>query len=733
MGTAPRNHCFGVVVFVSGRGSTIRWTLHNLRNGNRPERRLYSWGRYFSPATRKVEHLDSKYGPKRHISPPRCTPRCIRSGGQQRWFHNRYSPTHHRRPWSAPLQIALSLAQVRQEMVVSERTAQVSTDASENLDVVALDREALDNLPVFDQNYVGAISQFLDPGSIATNGVTLVVNGMEQRNIGVSASAVQQVKINQNPYSAEFQRPGRGRIEVITKPSSQVYHGNLNFLFRDYRLNARDPFASVRAPEQRRIYEGSLTGPLAHSKNDSFLFSFNREEEDLQAIVFAYTPAGVIRQNVPNTRRALEFSAGLTHAFTETHVATFRGNYADNAEQNRGVGGITLPEAGTNTQNREDELYFNDSLVITPKLLNQFRIVFGRQHSPTTSVTNAPGIVVPGAFIGGGAQADRLQTENHINLNEIVSWSFGKHDIRTGINIPDISRRGLVDRTNFGGTYSFSTTDDYLAGRPYSLVQQQGDGRVVFVEVVAGGFVQDEYRLRRNLTISAGLRYDWQNFIHDSNNFSPRASFAWAPGESRKTVIRAGAGLFYDRTGPGPLFDLKRYNGVKLRQIVVTDPAYPLAIDVNLGAQPPTVAHWDPTVKMPYTAQFSAGIERQLYKGTTLTATYWATRGMGLFRSRDVNAPPPPVYLTRPNPAIGIYRQIESSGRLQSDSLEISSRPYHKPVQRDDSVHVRTGTERRCRELLRKHTRIWHQQLPCEQLRSFKRVGTRRLRPAAST
>ena len=105
---------------------------------------------------------------------------------------------------------------------MSETTAQVSTDASENLDVVALDREALDNLPVFDQNYVGAISQFLDPGSIGTNGVTLVVNGMEQRNIGVSASAVQQVKINQNPYSAEFQRPGRGRIEVITKPSSQA-------------------------------------------------------------------------------------------------------------------------------------------------------------------------------------------------------------------------------------------------------------------------------------------------------------------------------------------------------------------------------------------------------------------------------------------------------------------------------------------------------------------------------
>jgi len=215
----------------------------------------------------------------------------------------------------AALRVSLALAQVRQEMVVSETPAQVSTAASENLDVVTLDREALDNLPVFDQDYVASISQFLDPGSIGTNGVTLVVNGMEQKNIGVSASAIQQVKINQNPYSAEFQRPGRGRIEVITKPGSQVFHGTLNFLFRDYHMNARDPFALERAPEQRRIYEGSLIGPLGRSRKTSFLVSFDREEEDLQAVVYAYTPTGVFRDNVANPRRGLDLAAGVTHSF----------------------------------------------------------------------------------------------------------------------------------------------------------------------------------------------------------------------------------------------------------------------------------------------------------------------------------------------------------------------------------------------------------------------------------
>ncbi|MDQ2945060.1 MAG: TonB-dependent receptor, partial [Acidobacteriota bacterium] len=575
----------------------------------------------------------------------------------------------------SPLRIALKLAGVRQEVTVNESAAAVSTTASDNLDVITLDRQMLDNLPIFDQNYVAAMSQFLDPGSIGTGGVTLVVDGMEQKNIGVSASAIQQVKINQNPYSAEFSRPGRGRIEILTKPGSQAYHGTFNFVFRDYHLNARDVFAVLRPPENIIKNKGSLVGPLGKGGRNSFQLSANREEEDLVSLVFADAPTGIVQQNVPAPRRNTEFSAGVTHQFGENHLASIRGSYRDITNNNLGAGGFVLPEAAYNFEDREDEVYFNDNLVISPKLLNQFRILFGRQHTPTTSVSHDPAIVVPGSFTGGGAQADRLQTENHINMNEIVSWSHGKHDIRAGINVPDISRRGLVDLTNTGGTYSFSTLRDYQLRRPYSLVQQQGNGKVIFLETVVGGFFQDEYRLRPNLTISAGVRYDWQNYLHDNNNVAPRVSFAYAPARNRKTILRGGAGFFYDRTGPGPVFDLERYNGLRLRQIVLTTPAYPALLDAaTLAAQPISLTRLDPTIKMPYTAQFSIGVERQLYKGTTLSATYWATRGVGLFRSRDINAPPPPVYQARPIPGIGVYRRIESSGHLQNDALEISFR-----------------------------------------------------------
>jgi len=571
----------------------------------------------------------------------------------------------------APLHITLQLTGVRQEVTVTSTAEEVSTHPADNLDTVTLDRDQLNNLPIYDLDYVAMVSQFLDPGSVATGGVTLVVNGMEQRNIGVTASAIQQVKINQNPYAADFSRPGRGRIEILTKPASQDFHGTFDFLFRDHVFNGRDAFALTKPATQRRIFEGSLLGPLGASKRNSFLISVDRRETDAQSVVFADTLSGSDRRNVPNPQRSTEASAGITHQFSDTHIGLWRGSYFHDSEENHGVGATVLPEAGINTADTEIEAYYNDSYAITPKLVNQMRLILGRELHPTTSGTDAPAIVVPGSFTGGGAQADRNQTEVHGILNDTFSWSHGRHELRWGINVPDVSRRGLIDHTNIGGTYTFSTLADYAAARPFSFIQQTGISSMNFVEVVLGGFVQDEFRLLPNVLVSAGMRYDWQNFFHDNNNVSPRLAVAWAPGKKRKTVLRAGGGIFYDRTGPLAIFDLIRYDGVHLRQVVLTNPTYPATI---VPTDPISITRLDPTVHIPYSAQFSAAVERQIAKGTTLTATYWAMRGVSLFRSRDVNAPPPPDYRARPNPEYSVYRQIESSGHLQSDALEVTFR-----------------------------------------------------------
>src|SRR5262245_22373164 len=571
------------------------------------------------------------------------------------------------------LRIVLSIETLNQQITVNDNTPDLNTDPSENRDVAAVDRQALDNLPIFDQDIVATMSRFLDSSALGTNGVTLIVDGIQGAG-ALSASAIQTVTINQNPYSAEYNRPGRARIEITTKPGSSEYHGTVNFLFRDARLNARDPFATVKPQEQRRIFEGSLLGPIGDSKTTSFMFTGQRQEEDNQAIVFAVGRGGPIRENVPAPQRNTDFSIELIRQHSEKTTYSIRFHYRNLNIQNQGAGGVTLPEAATDFHDREDQLFYTQKTAFSNAIVNQFRLLVARQHTPTTSVQAGPKIIVLDAFTGGGAQGDRLQTENHLIFDDIVSWVHGKHTFRTGFNIPDLSRRGLDDNTNSIGTFSFSSLEDYVQGRPFSFLQQRGNGHVVFWEKLFGGFFQDEYQVRRNLQVTAGLRYDSHNYLHDYNNFGPRLSFAYAPKGSRKTVIRGGAGVFYDRTGPVPFFDLLRYDGARLWRFFIIDPPYPNPfVNGTTAAQPTSVVRFDPNVRMPYTFQQSASVEQQLYRSTTLTLSYFRTSGR-LFRSRDINAPLAPFYVARPDPSLNVVRQIEASGTQITHSLEISFR-----------------------------------------------------------
>src|SRR5207245_2219282 len=250
-------------------------------------------------------------------------------------------------------------------------------------DAVTVDQGMLESLPVFDRDYVATLSQFLDAGSIATGGVTLVVNGMEVNALTVSASAVQQIKINQDPYSAEYSRPGRGRIEILTKPGSQEYHGEANAVFRDARFNARNAFALVRPPEQRRIFEGMLSGPIGDGGRTSFVLSADARAEDQQAIVFAVGPSGDIRQNAPQANRRVLVLGSITHQRNPSTTISVRPSYEDERVTNRGVGGVTLPSAGTNFEHREENLTYNQQTVLRPSLLNQLQVFVGDDLDPT--------------------------------------------------------------------------------------------------------------------------------------------------------------------------------------------------------------------------------------------------------------------------------------------------------------------------------------------------------------
>ena len=576
----------------------------------------------------------------------------------------------------SPLKIVLTIAGVQEQVTVaaSDTSAQVSTEIGQNQNGNSLDRDALDRLPVFDQDYITTLSRFLDPDATGTNGVTLVVNGVEANGPGVTPSAVQNVKINQNPYSALFSRPGRARIEITTAGGTPKLHGFANFLYRDSLFDARNPFAIVKPGEQRTYYEGSLTGPLSRSQKTTFLLALDRDNDNQEAVVDAAGPDGPINTNVPNPTHHYFLSGRVFLDYGQADQFWMGYSYEHRTIANLGVGGTVLPSAGTNTLFFEHEINVGHVYIFSPRLLNQLHFLVGHFDNQTQSLNEDPLLIVSGSFTGGGAQADARRTEYHFDGTDIMTYTTQRQQIKFGIDIPDISRRGFDDFTNQVGTYSFATLADYDANLPFSYLVQRGQGHVTFLEKTVAGIFEDNIRVNPNMSVSLGVRYYWQNHFRDiAHNVAPRFSFAYAPSSKGRIVIRGGAGMFFDRTGPSPISDLLHFNGVRLQRFIVLNPSYP-ATASQISSVPTSVVTLNPQVIIPYAIQYGIGIERQLTAKSSLAANYVGTRGIHQFRSIDVNAPPPPAHGARPNANLGQDRQLQSEGDLKSDALEVSFR-----------------------------------------------------------
>jgi hypothetical protein len=578
------------------------------------------------------------------------------------------------------LKIRLTTEMVSQAVVVGADDTP-TIDPSTNRDTVTVSGNDLRNTPVFDQDFIATLTPFLDASSGSSGGVTLIVDGVEMKSVTVSASAIQEVRTNNDPYSAEFTRPGRGRIEVITKPGSPKFQGEVNFTLRNAVFNAKNHFALVRPPESREIYEGHLRGPVGHDGHTNFIVSSSLRERNSAVAVNAIGPKGLIQENVLTPRRNSQATLRITHDFSTAHRLSVGYNFEYETNDNAGVGGIVLPEAGYNTSSREDDAIFNDRIIVTPNLINQLQVTLEKDEDVTISTTDAQAIRVSGSFTGGGAQTDSSRTENTIHVNEVVSWNHGRHYISFGTQLPQFSRRAIDDRTNRLGTFQFGSITDYSNSTPYAFTAQQGLGRGLYWINEAGGFIQDQIKLGPKLQASIGMRYDWQTFFMDNNNFAPRASLSYAPDKG-KTIIRVGAGVFYDRTGGDFPATVKLHDGVVLHSVQLLNPTFPLPPGTNFAAVPSNLVRFAPNIRTPYTIQYSLGVERQLHRTVTVTAAYRGSFQVKSFRSVDVNAPPLPpnpsltANYPRSNSNLGQVQQIESGGRSLLDALDLSFRGH---------------------------------------------------------
>ena len=572
-------------------------------------------------------------------------------------------------PSSHPIRLRLELSEIRDEVTVTGKLLS-SPAAEQNIDVIELSQHWFRNLPVPNGDPLAVPSLFLDPAALGTGGPKIIVDGVESSALEVPTTSIKRVYVNKNPYSAEFGRLGKGRIEVTTRHGSyHHFRGDLSLLVHTGTLDARNAFAIVRPPLQRAVAEFDLDGPLGQKV--ALLLAGRYYLNNESAIINAETPTGNLVQNLRIPERNTFLFGRLDFKLKPTQTLTVGYQFKNRTRENQGVGEFNLSERATNLFHHKNEIKILDRAIFSSSLLNEVRFVLKEDTQETGGLSDRPAVIVLDAFSTGGAQVSQHKTERTADLQDLVALSKGAHTFRFGGGARPRFFRAR-DASNFGGTFTFSSLTAFTEGRPFLFTVNQGDPSVFFRQHEFFAFVQDEIQLRPNLSLSLGLRQELQsNLLNDSNNVAPRLAFAYSPG-GRQTVLRVGVGVFYERQPEVMQIQRLLYDGFRIRQLVLSNPAFPLRFDpgATMNLAVPSVVRIAPDIRTPYVIQESLSIERKLGSGHYLTVEYATIRGVRLYRTRNVNAPIAGGEI-RPDPNFINIDQFESSGSSGSRSLTV--------------------------------------------------------------
>jgi hypothetical protein len=608
--------------------------------------------------------------------------------------------------------------QITETVEVSSHTSLVSLDPQGAAGSQVLTPVELQALPD-DPDQLGAQLNLLAASSGGAPDQTVVsVDGFAGSRLPPK-SAIREVRINPDLFSAEYDKaPFRGgRIEVITKPGAASYQGTVFFNFNNSALNARDAFAPVRAPSTTYRYGLEFGGPIVRNRAGFIIDTESRQINEF-AVVNAVTLGSdltpvLFAANVPASKRLLIISGRADWQINTHHSLIGRYDYTGSRLENEGVGGFNLAEHGTNHSNTSHSFRFSETTIFNPKAINELRFGATLQTIAAQPLSNAPAILVPGAFFAGGATLQGLSNdERQIEIDDNLNLSFGKHSLKLGTQI---FRKQVTDvrAENYNGTFIFSgglapklaadgevitgpdgpvllhisgleqyrrTLLHLPGGSPTRFTLTTGDPRVDVTQWRFAGFVQDEWRILPNLSFSLGLRYEGQTHPTDNLSLAPRLGIAFSPDKDRRWVLRARAGLFYDRVTELIELDNERLDGVLQRSLEVYSPSFPAALvngqaeDLILAVRRP-----DPTLRPPSGIQTQVGIERQLTKQWKVQMSYSWSRGWGLLRSRNINPPlavngvADPLLDMRPFGVRQDILQFESSGKSEGTVLFVGA------------------------------------------------------------
>lgn len=595
----------------------------------------------------------------------------------------------------AGVEIRLSAALTAENVEVKGDDETLSTDPSSNANSFTLRGSDLDVLPDDPDQLAAALLALAGP-SAGPDGGQIILDGFTGGRLPPKES-IREIRINKNPFSTEFDRLGYGRVEVLTRPGSESrYRGQASFNFNDESLNSRNPFAAARRSSQSRLTSASFNGPIV-PKRASFFLDFQRREIDDNAVILASvldSSLNVVRlsQTVLTPQRFTTFSPRFDFQLNANHTLTARYSLTRWGSENDGVGEFSLLTRAFDSTRTQQLVQLSETAIINERVINESRFQFTRDSARQEGDNSLPTIRVPEAFVGGGSAVGlNTNTGKRYEMHNITSWVSGAHSIRLGarlraVNINDVSR------SNFNGTFTFATLEQYRAAllglpgaRPtlFSVVAGEPSAQVSGWDVA--GFIQDDWRVRPNLTLNIGLRYERQNNISSNLNFAPRFGFAWAPGASAtrppRTIVRGGIGLFYERFGEELVLLARRFDGTSRTQFVVSEfvpggsellsrfPDVSTAEELAQLSLPQSAWRAATDLHAPYLRQSSIAIERQMPFKLTLSATFINTHMVHALRARNLDNGLPGAVVAAGG---GRVYLLESSGRFNQNQLIIS-------------------------------------------------------------
>ena len=665
--------------------------------------------------------------------------------------------------------ITLRVKLEKQDIMVSDE-ANLNTDPGNNADAIVLRGSDLDVLPDDPDALASAVQAMAGP-SAGPNGGQIFIDGFTGGRMPPKES-IREVRINQNPFNAENDQPGFGRIDILTKPGMDKLRGSTFFNFSDESLNSRNPFAPARAPFQVRYYGGSLSGPVI-AKKASFFLDFQQRVVDDNAIINA-TVLGPSLQITPfhlallTPNRNISFSPRFDYQLNTNHTLVMRYSYSHTKAENVGASDFSLPERAFDRSNTEQTVQLTETAVLSPTMINETRFQYIRNRARQDGNNTIPTIVVQEAFIRGGSQIGLAHTdEDRWELQNYSTLTTGRHILRFGVRLRGV-RITEVSPQNFGGTFVFSggiapqldANNEIVrdpSGAPVLIpitsierfrrtllfqdrssaeMRALGGGSTQFS--IAGGnpeasisqtdlgaYIQDEWRIKPNFTLSMGLRYERQTNLSSNFNFAPRIFFAWAPGGNSvgagpgaptnaagqpKMVIRGGMGFFYHRFSERGTLLSRRFNGINQMDFRVFDPAVldiarfsltgvsnvPSVDELAAFASPQIVRRIAYDFQSPYSVMTAINVERQLPYKFTLFALAFNFRSKHLLRIRNINAPLPGTYNplipgsgVRPFGNIGDIYYYESSAKFNDYRFFVGIR---RQINRGLSIFANFGT-----------------------------------------